>query len=107
MKIIMRNIDASNITNMKCMFKLCKSIKTLDLSSFDTRKVTNMNGMFRGCLDLKTLDLLSFDTSKVTGMYCMFDGCSSLKEVKLPKDSYSREKIIKQLQKDNIHCQII
>ena len=40
--------DTSNVTNMECLFLLCRNVEQLDLSSFDTSKVTDMNGML-GC----------------------------------------------------------
>ena len=93
------------------MFQNCKSLESLDLSSFnlsgitnggmvsfgncsnlksvifgkniDTSKITNMGSMFSRCTSLETLDLSMFDTSNVTNMRNMFDGCKNLKSVNL------------------------
>ena len=89
---------------MAYTFINCKSIKTLELSSLDTRNVKSMEFMFYFCFSLGALDLSSFDTRNVKNLKDMFKGCSSLKEVKFQKASQSREKILEQLQMDNIHC---
>ena len=45
---------------MSEMFKYCKSLTNLDLSSFNTTNVTNMSHMFYRCESLTNLDLSSF-----------------------------------------------
>ena len=47
------------------MFQGCKSLESLDVSSFDTSNVTDMAAMFEGCDSLKELDISNFDTSNV------------------------------------------
>lgn len=42
-------------------------------SKFNTQNVTNMYGMFRGCKNLTSLDLSSFDTRNVKNMAVMFE----------------------------------
>ena len=74
----LERLDTSQVTDMRSMFSGCKSLSTLDLSSFDTSKVTSMSWMFLGCSSLSTLDLSGFDTSWVMDMDGMFSGCSSL-----------------------------
>lgn len=57
------------------MFTNCKSLKTLDLSTFDTRKATNMSYMFYGCTQLESLTLgENFSTANVTDMSYMLGG---------------------------------
>ena len=34
---------------MSCMFRLCSSLKELNLSNFNTNNVTNMSHMYNGC----------------------------------------------------------
>ena len=70
--------DTSNVTNMYCMFNYCRSLTSLDLSSFNTSNVTDMSEMFKGCRGLTSLDLSSFDTSNVGNMSYMFSNCSKL-----------------------------
>ena len=53
--------------------KLLKSIEGLE--HLNTSQVTDMGGMFLGCKSLTSLDLSSFDTSKLTDMSRMFYGC--------------------------------
>ena len=63
------------------MFKDCKSLVGLDLSSFKTDKVFDMTEMFSGCSSLTALDIRGFNTEKVTRMNNIFKGCSDLKFV--------------------------
>ena len=77
------SFDTSKVTDMISMFCDCHSLTSLDLSSFDTSKVTGMSYMFYQCRSLTSLDLSSFDTSKVTGMSYMFYDCSSLTSLDL------------------------
>ena len=77
----LKYLDTSKVTNMDSMFNVCRSLVSLDLSSFDTSKVTNMSGMFGVSNSLETLNLSSFDTSNVTDMSYMFNGCNALKNV--------------------------
>jgi surface protein len=85
----------SNVTNMDHMFSSCKSLTTLDLSSWDTSNITNMYGMFSSCEKLETLDLSNFDISNVTGTGTdwMFYGCHSLHTLRL--DNCSKDTISK------------
>ena len=71
----LQNLKTNNVTDMSYMFLDCRSLTSLDLSSFDTTNVTNMNSMFHSCLSLKSLNLSSFDTSNVTDMSYMFFNC--------------------------------
>ena len=70
------NLDMSKCTNMMGMFSNCKSLTTLDLSSFDTKNVTNMSWTFAGCENLTTLNIKNLNTEKVTTMNYIFTGCS-------------------------------
>ena len=66
---------------MNGMFYECKSLTSLNLSTFNTSNVTIMNSMFYECSKLESLDLSNFDASKTTNYESIFSGCSSLKEV--------------------------
>ncbi|MBQ3630370.1 MAG: BspA family leucine-rich repeat surface protein [Prevotella sp.] len=72
------NLNTSQVTNMKSMFRNCRSLTELDLSSFNTANVTTMNAMFEFCQSLKNLNLSNFKTARVTTMYLMFDECNVL-----------------------------
>lgn len=66
-----QNLNTSNITTMKEMFKNCNTLTTIDLSGWNTSNVTNMNAMFQNDWSLTSLNLSNFDTSKVTDMSYM------------------------------------
>ena len=85
------SFNTENVTDMSGMFGRCRSLTTLDLSSFNTSKVTDMNGMFSDCRNLHTLDLSSFNTFKVTKMNGMFYGCQNLQTLDL--SSFNTENV--------------
>ena len=61
------HFDTSQVTTMYAMFRNCKRLKSLNLSSFDTSKVSgDMHNMFWDCSALEYLDLYSFNTSQFT-----------------------------------------
>ena len=69
--------------DFSCMFKGCKSLRSLSLSGFRTSKVKSFEGMFSGCESLKELDLSGFDVTNSTGFSGMFSGCKSLAKLEL------------------------
>ena len=73
--------STSAVTDMTYMFNACRSLTSLDVSSFDTSNVTSMKGMFGGCSGLSSLDLSNFNTSKVTDMNTMFTACTKLTSI--------------------------
>ena len=73
--------NTENVTNMRYMFDLCKSLKSLDLTNFNTENVTDMYYMFAYCTSLESLDLTNFNTAKVTNMAGMFQSCYALKTI--------------------------
>ena len=76
-------LNTSNVTNIDFMFKNCRNLQSVDLSSFDTSKVTSMRQVFFYCRNLQSVDLSSFDTSKATSMIGLFSQCNSLQSVDL------------------------
>ncbi len=77
-------LDTSAVTDMSFMFYGCRSLDTLDLTTFDTGSVKNMQEMFEFCESLASVDLSSFDTPNLEGsLLFMFHGCSSLTELDL------------------------
>ena len=64
------------------MFSNCKSLTSLDLSSFDTSKVTNMSRMFDWNSSLTTVTG-AIDMKSCTDYTNMFDSCPRLKGVKI------------------------
>ena len=88
--------NTSDVTSMYSMFRGCKTLKTIDLSSFDTSSVTNMSYMFgvdenHTTMALTTLDLSKFNTSSVTNMSHMFSGCYYLES--LDVSSFNTSKV--------------
>lgn len=79
------NIDSSLVTNMSSMFKICSSLKELDVTTFNTDKVTDMSYMFTSCQDLTNLDVTNFNTSNVTNMTYMFAVCNDLTSIDVSK----------------------
>ena len=79
------SFNTANVTDMNYMFAGCSSLTSLYLSSFNTAAVTDMRDMFKGCSSLTSLDLSSFNTKNVTKMDGMFSGCSSLTSLDLSR----------------------
>ena len=77
------SFDTSNVTDMRYMFYGCSGLTSLDLSGWNISNVYLMNGMFQNCSKLTSLNLSSFDTSKVTNMSIMFFGCGGLTSLDL------------------------
>ena len=84
-------LNTESVTDMDCMFEGCRSLVSLDLSSFNTKNVTRMGQMFHDCIGLTSLDLSSFNTDKVTSMTSMFDRCTSLNPLDL--SSFNTDKV--------------
>ena len=72
------NLKTDNVKDMQCMFYLCRSLTSLDVSGFKTDNVTDMSSMFTACSGLTSLDVSGFKTDNVTNMGRMFSSCSSL-----------------------------
>jgi len=81
--IDLSSFDSTNIHDMSFMFCQCQSLKSLNLSSLNTINVNNMESMFYNCESLISLDLSSFNTSNVYTMTGMFSKCSSLESLDL------------------------
>ena len=65
---------------MNRMFKGCKSLKELNVSSFSVSEdIVVMNEMFSGCESLEVLDLTSFGVLNDNCLNGIFGGCDSLK----------------------------
>ena len=81
-----KDIDTSNVTDMRYMFSNCSELTDLDISCFDTSNVTDMRGMFTGCQKLASLDLSNFDTNNVINMNSMFYNCYKLTDINFGAD---------------------
>jgi len=76
-----KRLNTENVRDMSYMFYYCKSLRSLDVSSFNTKNVTNMGSMFYNCESLRSLDVSSFSTKNVTNMGSMFYGCRYLQSL--------------------------
>ena len=65
------------VTDMSHLFKNCKKLDSLDLSSFNTSIVINMEEMFSH-IGAKELDLRNFNTLNVQNFNLIFDECYDL-----------------------------
>ena len=68
---------------MESMFSSCKSLESVNVSSFDTSNVEYVGHMFAFCSKLKTIYVGSlFNLNKLNtqgaNTYFMFDGCTAL-----------------------------
>ena len=60
-----KNFITSKVTDIRRMFKGCKSLTSLDLSGWDTSNIELMNNLFENC-GIKIIDLSNWDFSKLT-----------------------------------------
>ncbi len=79
----LENIDTSNVTSMLDTFHECKSVTSLDLSSWDTGKVTTMVQMFYNCDNLAYLNVSGFVTSSATAINGMLRDMYAITELDL------------------------
>lgn len=83
-------ITNDEITDTSRMFYWCRSLISIDLSSFNTTSVTDMASMFAYCESLTSLDLSNFNTPNVTDMSYMFQSCSSLNYLNISNFDFSK-----------------
>ena len=74
----LRNLDLSEVTDMKNMFFYCSSLKAIDLSHINLPQVTTMMQMFLGCASLQSIDMNYAVLPRLQEMSYMFDGCTAL-----------------------------
>ena len=76
--------DISQVINFGHMFCNCESLKWVDISSFKSEKGINLDNMFNGCKSITNINLSNFYTSQMENIQNMFDGCKSLKILDFP-----------------------
>ena len=94
--IDLSSFDIENVISMLCMFNKCESLESLNLSSFKktNNNVLLMMNMLDGCKSLKTLDLSSFKPKYKMPMSDIFRGCNSLtKKMIKTKNKQIKEEI--------------
>ena len=77
------SFNTSLVKDMSSMFSGCIGLTSLDVRNFNTASVEDMREMFCACAELTSLDVSSFNTSNVTRMYAIFYGCTSLTKLNL------------------------
>lgn len=85
---------------MEWMFEGCKSLDSLDLSSFDTREVERFAGMFEACSNLTYVKISNFNTSKAEFCTSMFSGCTKLTSIDISNFDSSNTLSIKDMFKN-------
>ncbi len=71
-------IDTSEVEGFKYMFKDCRQLEQIDLSTWDFSKVKSFNYMFENCTELRSIDLSGHDYSSAESLQGMFSGCTRL-----------------------------
>lgn len=83
-------LNTSNVSSMYDMFSGCKSLTSLDLSSFNTANVKSMSDMFSGCNSIKDIDINNLNMSNVESTNRMFLGCHSLTHLNMSNCNTSK-----------------
>lgn len=93
--IVLKNINAKNITTFSKTFYNCSELTSLDLSDINFGTLTNTNQMVLGCSKLQSINLSGLDFSAVKTKDFGFDTCSKLDTIicpdKTPKNVYLYE----------------
>lgn len=93
--IVLKNINAKNITTFSKTFYNCSELTSLDLSDINFGTLTNTNQMVLGCSKLQSINLSGSDFSAVKTKDFGFDTCSKLNTIicpdKAPKNVYLYE----------------
>ena len=92
-------VDLSSFKNsiaftLDQMFYGCESLISINFGNFNTSLIESMALMFYGCLNLISLNLSSFVTTNVIYMDRMFYNCKSLKEINISNFNLSRIRLI-------------
>lgn len=74
------NWNVSKVKDFSEMFKNCKSLKKLDLTSWDISNAKDLSEMFSGCTALESIGYIGhWDVSKIKFMQKTFENCQYLK----------------------------
>ena len=97
-KLDISNFDVSKVWYMRQMFYGCENLQEINLNGVNPRE-GGFSGLFRNCKSLTVLDLSSFDTSQITIMSNMFEGCESLKTIYV-SDKWTTENLIEWMENE-------
>ena len=91
-QIIFYDFFINNVKTMKSMFKKCKKLEEVDLTSFkNTKNVVDMSGMFIDCFKLVKIDLSSFTFNDEINMENMFNIIdNNIKKIFINKNSINK-----------------
>jgi len=81
--IDLSSFDASEVNNISYMFSKCSYLTSINFGSFNTTNVREMSNMFSYCDNLNLIDLSSFNTKNVNSMVFMFSQCKNLNSIDL------------------------
>lgn len=84
-------VDTSSVTDCEHLFYKCKTLKSIDLSSFDTHNVFSTFAMFYYCEALEQIDLSGLDFGAVENANYMFFNCKNLKVLDFSDSNFSEE----------------
>ena len=75
-----KELDTSNVTNMRNMFTFCQNLTSLDIGGWNVSNVTDMRLMLCNCSSLTSLEIGGWDTGNVTDMrdMCVFNASAAL-----------------------------
>lgn len=86
------SFDVSNAEIIISMFRECRSLKEIKgIENWNVAKPASINGlsnMFYGCRSLESLDLTSWDIRNAKKLTKMFYGCTNLKEILVSRDKW-------------------
>ena len=93
------------LTSMLELFKDCRNLIEIDLSSFDGSKLENVNSVFENCNNLVFTNLNLKNGNMIQSMDNCFSGCNNLKDVDLtdfkPQKNVSIQNMFKSCAKLN------
>ncbi|MCC8038202.1 MAG: BspA family leucine-rich repeat surface protein [Bacteroidales bacterium] len=85
-------LDTSNVTSIRNMFRSCVNMKSIDLTGMNTSNVTSLEYMCTSCSSLASFTFGGMDTSKVTHFDYTFNGCTSLETLDFRGQDFSSVK---------------
>ena len=94
--IDLSSFDTTNVSNMGFMFMECSFLESIDLSLHNTTNIKDISSMFWRCSSLRSIDLSSFNPANINSMVCLFYKCSSLKKENV-KFKNSDKKLISEI----------
>ena len=94
--IDLSSFDTTNVSNMGFMFMEYSFLESIDLSLHNTTNIKDISSMFWRCSSLRSIDLSSFNPANINSMVCLFYKCSSLKKENV-KFKNSDKKLISEI----------